>query len=404
MFKKKVLHNVVWEITLKCNARCLHCGSSAGESREDELSHEEAINVCDQLAEAGCRNVNLIGGELFLRPDWKKIIQRLIEKNIEVSIITNGIALTADKIDFLADIKIQTLGISLDGGSPETNDHIRQTPGLFNKIFNTMEYVQQKKLNAVAITTLNKLNILELPLFREKLINSPFKAWQIQLASPHGRMKNDLFLDLFEYYISGLFFAQSRITVPMKQLAIICLHDFGYYSKVIPRHTSYSKWTGCSAGKHVLGIKSDGKVQGCLSIYNDEFNEGDLRQQSLSDIWNSKTLCKWNKRINRFLSLKEFCKKCEFGLVCLGGCSDIAYSLSQNVGENPQCYHAIEYYWKKASPRNKFEEIFREITQGHMDKSGILYLKSGEILSKELLENSDISDDRINLLKLIAIV
>jgi len=402
MFKKKVLHNVVWEITLKCNARCIHCGSSAGDAREDELSTEEALNICDQLSEVGCKVVNLIGGELFLRPDWHEIIKRLIQGNVDVSIITNGIALTEDKIDFLADIGIKTLGISIDGGNPETNDHIRQVPGLFDKIFNIMEYIDKKSLNAVAITTLNKLNISELPQLRERLINSPFKAWQIQLAAPHGRMQNDLFLDLFEYYISGLFFAQSRITVPMKQLAIICLHDYGYFSKVIPRHTSYSQWTGCSAGKGVLGIRSDGKVQGCLSIYQDEFTEGDLRQQSLKEIWHSKKLCKWNKRLNRYLSLKGFCKSCEFGLVCLGGCSDLAYSLTGNVGENPQCYHAIESHWKKTSPKNEFEEVFKAITQGYMDKSGIVYMKSEEKLSIDFVENLNIEKKHKDLIKLIA--
>ena len=403
MFKKRVLHNVVWEITLKCNARCLHCGSAAGEIREDELNAEESLNICDQLAEIGCKDVNLIGGELFLRSDWPEIIKRLIKKNVGVSIITNGIALSEDKIDFLADVGIKTLGISLDGAIPETNDYIRQVSGLFNKIFKTMEYVEKSGLNAVAITTLNKLNIHELVLFKEKLINSPFKAWQIQLASPHGRMKDDLFLDLFEYYIAGLFFAQSRIIVPMNQLAIICLHDFGYFSKVIPRHSSSFQWTGCSAGKGVLGIRSDGKVQGCLSIYKDEFTEGDLRQQSLKDIWHSRHLCKWNKRINRYLSLQGFCKACEFGLVCLGGCSDIAHSLSNNVGNNPQCYYAIESHWKKTETQNKFEEIFKEITQGYMSDSGAFYLKSGVCVSKDFVNSLDIEPGRKKLLELIAV-
>ncbi|EKE03912.1 MAG: radical SAM family protein [uncultured bacterium] len=402
MFKKKVLHNVVWEITLKCNARCIHCGSSAGDARKDELSTEEALNICDQLSEIGCKVVNLIGGELFLRPDWHEIIKRLIQGNVNVSIITNGIALTEDKIDFLADMGIKTLGISLDGGIPETNDHIRQVPGLFDKIFNIMDYIDKKNLDTVAITTLNKLNILELPQLRERLIDSPFKAWQIQLAAPHGRMQNDLFLDLFEYYISGLFFAKSRITVPMKQLAIICLHDYGYFSKVIPRHTSYSQWTGCSAGKGVLGIRSDGKVQGCLSIYQEEFTEGDLRQQSLKEIWHSKKLCKWNKRFNRYLSLKGFCKSCEFGLVCLGGCSDLAYALTGNVGENPQCYHAIEAHWKKAVPNNDFEKVFKAITQGYMDKSGTIYLQSGKEFSQDFIESLNIEEYQKNLLKLIS--
>ncbi|OGI03339.1 MAG: hypothetical protein A2Y25_01760 [Candidatus Melainabacteria bacterium GWF2_37_15] len=381
MFNKKVLHNVVWELTLKCNARCIHCGSSAGEARADELTTNEALNICDQLAEVGCRDVNLIGGELFLRPDWQKIIERLTDNAIGVSIITNGIALTQEKIDFLSKVKLKTLGISIDGGNPDTHDHIRQVPGLFNKIFNVMEYVKKTGLNTTAITTLNKLNITELAQLREKLINSPFKAWQIQLAAPIGRMKNDLFLNQFEYYIAGLFLAQSRLTVPKEQLAIICLHDFGYYSKVIPRHTSYTTWKGCSAGKGVLGIRSDGKIQGCLSIYQDKFTEGDLRKQTLKEIWNSRKLCQWNNRINRYLSLKGFCKKCEYGLVCLGGCSDIAYSLTGEVGENPSCYHAIESYWKKATPQNEFEEIFKQITQGEIESFGEL---SGENLLKLL--------------------
>lgn len=398
MFQKKILHNVVWELTLRCNARCLHCGSSAGEAREDELTPEEALNICDQLAEAGCKEVNLIGGEVFLRPDWKTIISKLTEYNINVSIITNAIALTEDKIGFLADIGLKTLGISVDGGTSETHDYIRQVPGLFDNIFDRVQEVHKAGINSVAITTLSKINILELPLLRQKLLKSPFKAWQIQLAAPIGRMENTLFLDWFEYYIAGLFFAQSRITVPKEELAIFCLHDFGYYSKFIPRHTSYSTWTGCPAGKGVLGIRSDGKVQGCLSIYQDRFTEGDLRTQSLNDIWSSKKLCRWNNRLSRYLSLKGFCKKCEFGLVCLGGCSDIAYALTEEVGENPQCYHAIETHWKKATPKNDFENVFKLITQGNMDHEGNILLASGEMLSEDLIESLNINTHQKNLL------
>ena len=81
----------------------------------------------------------------------------------------------------------------------------------------------------------------------------------------------------------------------------------------------------------------------------------------------------------------------------------MAHSLSGNVGNNPQCYHAIESYWKKADPQNKFEEIFKEITQGYMDESGGFYLKSGVCLSKDFVNSLDIEYDRKKLLELIAI-
>src|SRR5262245_28219769 len=60
----------VWELTLRCDLACRHCGSRAGRARPDELSTEEALDVVRQLAELGTREVTLIGGEAYLRDDW----------------------------------------------------------------------------------------------------------------------------------------------------------------------------------------------------------------------------------------------------------------------------------------------------------------------------------------------
>lgn len=401
MIKSKKLDNIVWEITLQCNANCIHCGSSAGKKRENELNDDEMLKICDELGELNCREVNLIGGELFLRSNWKDIISRLVDNNIEVTIITNAIALTEDKADFLAQKDVKAVGISLDGMA-EVNDYIRQVPNLFEKIFKSAEMLKQRNLPCVAITTLNRLNLFELPKMRERLIASPFEAWQIQLAAPLGRMSEELFLNRFEYYISGIFFAQSRIIVKPADLGIVCLHDFGYYSKTLPNHTCYSCWKGCPAGKQVLGIRSDGKVLGCLSIYKDEFIEGDLRNNTLENIWNSKKLCSWNNRLKRYFSLKGFCKRCEYALICLGGCSDIAFSNKAELKEYPQCYHAIESYWSETTPKNEFEEIFKLITHGRLDSNGDFYLNPGEKLSKILIEKLELNEYEKKLLNLIA--
>ncbi|MCB1638221.1 MAG: heme biosynthesis protein, partial [Thiothrix sp.] len=49
----------VWEITLKCNLACSHCGSRAGAARHDELSTAEALNLVQQMADAGITEVTL---------------------------------------------------------------------------------------------------------------------------------------------------------------------------------------------------------------------------------------------------------------------------------------------------------------------------------------------------------
>ncbi len=58
----------VWELTLLCNMRCLHCGSHAGTPREDELGLDDCFRVADQLADMGCQKVTLSGGE----PAWRR--------------------------------------------------------------------------------------------------------------------------------------------------------------------------------------------------------------------------------------------------------------------------------------------------------------------------------------------
>ena len=89
---------VGWELTLTCNLRCLHCGSSAGLPRENELTTEEALSICDQFPDLLVQEVDFTGGEPLLRSDWKEIANRLIDQGINVSILTHGLDLTSEKI------------------------------------------------------------------------------------------------------------------------------------------------------------------------------------------------------------------------------------------------------------------------------------------------------------------
>jgi len=67
--------------------RCIHCGSSAGYKREKELSVNEWINVCSQLADLGCKRIALLGGEPFLRKDWSVIGQKIRDLDMNIIIL-----------------------------------------------------------------------------------------------------------------------------------------------------------------------------------------------------------------------------------------------------------------------------------------------------------------------------
>ena len=86
------------ELTLSCNLRCRHCGSSAGLPRVKELNTEEFIDICNQFPELLVQEVNFTGGEPLLRSDWVEISTHLNELGIATKILTNGLTLNKHTI------------------------------------------------------------------------------------------------------------------------------------------------------------------------------------------------------------------------------------------------------------------------------------------------------------------
>src|SRR6185437_8544142 len=87
----------VWELTMKCDQPCQHCGSRAGHARDAELSTEEVLAVAGDLADLGCREIALIGGEAYLRPDLPEIVRALAGRGIRVGMQTGGRAFTPER-------------------------------------------------------------------------------------------------------------------------------------------------------------------------------------------------------------------------------------------------------------------------------------------------------------------
>ena len=105
----------VWEITLRCDHACAHCGSRADTARPNELTTDEMLDTADQLIRLGCREVTLIGGEAYLRSDVYTLISHLRKGGIYVSIQSGGLGLTQRRLRKLKEAGLQGLGISIDG-------------------------------------------------------------------------------------------------------------------------------------------------------------------------------------------------------------------------------------------------------------------------------------------------
>lgn len=199
--------------------------------------------------------------------------------------------------------------------------------------------LKQAELPTSIITTLHKRNVKELSKIRDLILNKGI-AWQIQMAGPTGRFPKKLILSKEEFYSVAMFISSSRNQYSVKELPIMGAHNFGYHSNILGNIMITPIWKGCQAGITTIGITSDGGVKGCLSL-PDEFIEENIRNKSLTDIWNDPSFASYNRQFKKD-ELKGDCKDCKYGKSCKGGCETVSASLTGEMHCDPYCLYMIE--------------------------------------------------------------
>src|SRR5438105_446212 len=123
---------VTWEITAACNIACIHCLSASGRRRPRELKAEQALALVDELADMQVFQIHFGGGEPFIYPGIWQVLERCTLRGLVMCISTNGTLITAERARRLKQFDPLYFKVSLDGGTPQTNDSIRGK-GVFNR-------------------------------------------------------------------------------------------------------------------------------------------------------------------------------------------------------------------------------------------------------------------------------
>jgi len=353
----------VWEFTLRCNSKCIHCGSSAGKSRLDELNTEEALTLVKNLKSCGYDGIALMGGEPFLRDDWYEVAQEIKKNKMKLTFVSNGLEIK-DHIQKLQKLQTDCVSLSLDGGISKTHDYIRGIRGAFYKVMKSIKLLQKGNIPVSVITTVNKINFKELNQIRNLLINKNI-AWQIQIAVPIGRFPRDLMLTREQFYGVAMFIALNLKKYSLRELPLIGAHCLGYFSRILPE-LGLEPWIGCQAGRSVLGIQSNGNVKGCLTL-PDDFIEGNVRDTNLSDIINSRFYLKYNQYFHNINS-HDSCLTCKMFKKCKGGC--LGTKIALNSFDSPYCLRMIEkklfkngslpFRWKIDSKISKYKYLYQK--------------------------------------------
>jgi radical SAM protein with 4Fe4S-binding SPASM domain len=154
------------ELTERCNLRCLHCyisqpaGSVGAAVRE--LTTAQVKGIVDQVVDAGCLFLLITGGEPLLRADFVDIWRYARGKGLLLTLFTNGVLLTAEIADLLAEYRPQATEITLYGATRETYERVTGVPGSYARCMRGIELLLDRGMRLNLKSVLLKANRHEL--------------------------------------------------------------------------------------------------------------------------------------------------------------------------------------------------------------------------------------------------
>ena len=293
-------------LTDNCNLGCkmCACSESAKKYKGEELSTEEILNTIEQIA-AWSKQAEVIfsGGEPFIRKDIFKLIDFVCKQKLKLNLNTNGFFIDQGTADRLISYPVNHITFSLDGDNPKTNDAIRGQ-GVFSKVLEALKFIKEAKDKYGSVSPSLSLNVT---MMKENITGiSNFitlaKEYNVDdvLFQPvvfdntnvkernESTCLNQAELDTLINILKkiGLEASQARMNVQIPDL-----HLLRNYFMPAENNGQKRKWR-CFVGYSRMSISSFGHVYSCFE------NFGEIRKNTLKEIWYSKNANKIRKKFN----------------------------------------------------------------------------------------------------------
>lgn len=344
---------VVWNMTRRCNLRCIHCYSqSQDKDYPGELTTEEGKYLIDDLAHFQVPVILFSGGEPLMRPDLPELSQYATSKGMRAVISTNGTLISPDMARVLKEIGLSYVGVSLDG-LRVTNDRFRGISGAFDRALEGIKNCQAQGIKVGLRFTVNKRNVQDIPAIFKLLEEEDIprvcfyhlvyagrgsKLIQEDLSPQETRKTVDLIMDLTkDIHQRGL----------KKEVLTVDNHADGpyLYLRLLREDPGRAKEVlelllmnqGNSSGHGIGCISWDG------SVHADQFwrhySFGNIRQRSFSQIWldTSNELMAGLK--DKRPHVKGRCRHCRWLDICGGNFRVRAEAVTGDLwSSDPACY------------------------------------------------------------------
>jgi radical SAM protein with 4Fe4S-binding SPASM domain len=324
---------VVWNITRRCNLRCIHCYSDS-DAREypGELTWDQCRAVVDDLARFGVPAVLLSGGEPLIHPRFFDLAAYARGQGLRLTLSTNGTLIDRDAAQRLKELAFSYVGISLDGIGA-THDHFRGRHGAFDKTVAAFRHCKAVGQKVGLRLTLSSNNIADLDRILDfieaenidrvcfyHLVYSGRGSGVVDVTHEQTRVALDKILDRTAQWA-----ASGR---PREVLTVDQPVDGAYLYLRLKRENparagevlDLLRWNGGGAHGSGTGI---GNIDTQGNVHPDQFWQtltlGNVKERPFSEIWTQSTDPVLLGLRDRKRHLKGRCGQCRFLDLCGGG-------------------------------------------------------------------------------------
>jgi len=345
---------VVWNLTRRCNLRCVHCYSdSTAKHYPGELNLGECVGLIDELASYGIPALLFSGGEPMLHRHFYDLAGFAIARGLRVTISTNGTLIDSQAAARLKQLGVTYVGISLDGIGA-VHDQFRGRKGAFQKAVAAFRHCREAGQKVGLRLTLTRQTVNQLPEILQFIEeeNIPRVCFYHLVSSGRGA---DLGL---------LPKSEARSALRMIADAVVRWNEEGHPREVLTvdqpadgpffwmltqrrnperaeKIMELLNWNGGGRYSSGLGI---GNIDSQGHVHPDQFWQtyslGNVREKPFSQIWDNGQSDELMKGLrDRLPRLGGRCASCRFKEVCGGGFRVRAFHKTGDPwAEDPGCY------------------------------------------------------------------
>jgi len=344
---------VVWNMTRRCNLRCVHCYSqSQNKAFPGELTTTEGKALIDDLAAFSCPVILFSGGEPLMRPDLPDLVRHATDRGIRAVISTNGTLINGDFAKTFRRFGLSYVGVSLDG-LRETHDRFRGVTGAFDEAMAGIRTCLAEGIKVGVRFTINRRNAADIPAIFDLIEaeNIPRACFYHLVYT--GRGSNLIEEDLNHTEaraVLDLILNRTRLLFDRgleKEILTVDNHADGPYVYLRLLRESPDRAADVLELLKMNEGNSSGHGIGCVSwdgeVHADQFwrdvSFGNIRRRPFSEIWTDTS----NDLMARLKDKKRFvtgrCARCRWLDVCGGNFRARAEAVTGDMwAPDPACF------------------------------------------------------------------